>query len=140
MDVPTGTVNKAVERVVLKLKHTEAEQVAVHADTGMIRLVLRRGDDARNYETDGAGLLGSKKRFADSAVTTSEVPTPSSSIQAPVIPERPVEAPKVTKGDHIMEIVEGGKKTQIVFPTGDKDKKKDEKKDENKDKDAKETK
>ena len=88
--------------------------------------MLRRGDDTRNYETDGAGLLGSKKRFSEAAVTTSDAPTPSSSIQAPVIPERPAEAPKAAaKGDHVMEIVEGGKKTQIVFPTGDKDKKKE---------------
>jgi pilus assembly protein CpaB len=136
METVPGTVNKPVERVVLRLKHAEAEEVGVYADTGMLRLTVRRGDDNKFYETEG-GRVSAKKRtgYTENPAVLGEVPPATPSVVAPAVPDK-VEPTKVAEkpdlGPHKMRIIEGTNVREFTFEQDKKDKKdkKDEKKDE----------
>jgi len=52
--IPEGTIAKTYDRVTLRVTLEQAEILSVYADTGSLRLVVRRPDDAQEVKTSGA--------------------------------------------------------------------------------------
>jgi pilus assembly protein CpaB len=119
LERPEGVNYKDNNRVVLRLKHKEAELLDVYKNTGTIRLVIRRQDDVTNYDTPGGRVgPGGESYVVDGAASNDSKPgeTPSA-LQAPTIPasatDIPLEAPKREKRS--MTII-NGKVTVHEFP------------------------
>jgi Flp pilus assembly protein CpaB len=55
--LPDGTVSKLADRVTLRVALEQAEKLSVFAETGKIRLIVRRPDDTRLVETVGASTI-----------------------------------------------------------------------------------
>jgi Flp pilus assembly protein CpaB len=140
MEAPPGTVNKQVERVTLRLKHTEAEVLSVYHGSGTLDLVLRRQDDNQVYDTGDGQRIHSSKRtsnFGETPGTPAEAAPTGGPITAPSVPEVKAETPtpKVEekpqprgKGPHTLEIIEGANIRKVTFDKDGKDKKENDKK------------
>jgi Flp pilus assembly protein CpaB len=86
VQLPDGTYYKETNRVVLRLKHKEAEELAVYQDTGKLRLVLRREDDANNYDTPGASTSPSKPSFVPDGAASNDPQPGNGGLSAPSVP------------------------------------------------------
>jgi hypothetical protein len=102
--------------------------LAVYADSGQLRLVLRREDDDKIYETPGAKVGGSKRNPLITEEAKVYDTTPAPPISAPAVPDKPVEAAKPEekpKGPHYLDIYVGGEhKERLEFHDKSKPKEK----------------
>jgi pilus assembly protein CpaB len=104
-----GTVYKEANRVLLRVTHKQAEELALYKDIGTLRLLLRRHDDPQQYETAGArqhnSRLESDERIgASDNLTTTPLPS------APTVPTAVTEVPA--------EPVKPKKSTLTIFNGG----------------------
>jgi Flp pilus assembly protein CpaB len=132
MQAPEGAVNKQVERVTLRLKRGEEEILAVYADTGQLRLVLRREDDKKIYVTSGGKIGNLKPQIVSEDPRLPEPGPIAPPIVAPAVPDRIAEVPKAEekdKGPHTLDIIIGNEIKRHEFPST-KDKAKDAKENE----------
>jgi Flp pilus assembly protein CpaB len=89
---PDGTIYKESNRVLLRVTHKQAEELALYKDTGNIRLMPRRHDDATHVSTSGTklgqnGLTADERTGAADNAATTVLPS------APVVPDAVNELP-----------------------------------------------
>lgn len=89
---PDGTVYKEANRVLLRVTHAQAEELALYRDAGTIRLMPRRPDDTQVVDTKGArlgasALTGEERTGATDNNATSPLPS------APTVPAGVNDAP-----------------------------------------------
>jgi pilus assembly protein CpaB len=82
---PDGTIYKEPNRVLLRVTHKQAEELALYQDTGNLRLLPRRHDDPTHVDTSGTrlganNLTSDERTGAADNLATSVLPT------APTIP------------------------------------------------------
>jgi len=134
---PDGTIYKEPNRVLLRVTHKQAEELALYQDTGNLRLLPRRHDDPTHVDTSGTrlganNLTSDERTGAADNLATSVLPTaptiPAAVNEIPGEPAAPAEKKTLT-------IIIGDKVTTHDWKTGDgksnekaEEKKSDEKK------------
>jgi pilus assembly protein CpaB len=107
---PDGTIYKETNRVLLRVNHAQAEELALYADAGIIRLMARRHDDTSTYDPKGARLGGNTLNAEERTGTQDNLatsPLPSAPTVPAAVGELPPEAPKNEK--KTMTIINGTK-------------------------------
>jgi len=129
LNAPENINNQQIDRVTLRLTRKQSEQVSVFAETGKLRLLLRRPDDSkiedvgRGSNADGARNAG----VEDQKAPEGEANVPS--LTGPTVPDnaKPEASPEEAKKNSRLNVY-GASRTpkEIEFQDGDpKDKPKD---------------
>ena len=88
MTAHEGVANQSVDRATLRVTHAQAEELANYADTGTLKLLLRRFDDPTVYETPGFRIGSNPGEHAgEHLVQPSEDATNAPDLTAPEVPE-----------------------------------------------------
>jgi len=120
--LPDGTIAKTADRVVLRLTLKEAEMLSIFADTGTLRLVVRRQDDNKIAVTTGATTSGARQAqppqerpsYHEATALPTTTPHVAVSPTVPSIPIRPEQPETPTTRKHRLTIVNGGTSTHEV--------------------------
>lgn len=87
LTAPENINNQQIDRVTLRVTRKQSEQVTVFAETGKLRLILRRPDDSKIEETSGSDSKGPRYNGVDeSGAPTGEAGVVNPSIQGPTVP------------------------------------------------------
>jgi pilus assembly protein CpaB len=125
--LPDGTIAKTADRVVLRVTLKQAEMLSIFADTGLLRLVVRRSDDNKIAATTGSTTSGARQAPPRENPTSPTLdPTTSSvvigpTVTVPAVPTKP-EPETPTTRKHRLTIVNGGASThefEVNHETGE---------------------
>jgi pilus assembly protein CpaB len=121
---PDGTIYKEPNRVLLRVTHKQAEELALYQDTGTIRLLPRRHDDTTYVDSTGtrlgANYLTSEERAGtpDNLATT---PLPSAPTVPAAVNELPAEAAAKTPEKKTLTVILGDKVTTYDWKVEEKE-------------------